>query len=189
MTILLPVQETDIEHAVEFLIGYDNAIMQHREKSLLILTLYYQYNSSSKGESDKFAKLKQEALKLSNKYRSEDTRVIWVSIRLPNVQNPILIEEKKVLNFATIDLALKKVGLDSLMLVLNIYADISVDCLNRVRMNTISGFQIFSPIPFRQYDPKVTKLLSFDINKNSGHFDQEEYKFISFYGRDYVAGL
>lgn len=53
-------------------------------------------------------------------------------------------------------------------------------------MNTIKNFQIFSPIPFRQYDSKVTQINTFDLNKNTGHFDDEEYKYISFYGRDYV---
>lgn len=55
-------------------------------------------------------------------------------------------------------------------------------------MNTISNFQIFSPMPFRQYNPKITGINILDVNKNTGHFDREEYKFISFYGKDYVSG-
>lgn len=55
-------------------------------------------------------------------------------------------------------------------------------------MNTIANFQIFSPIPFRQYNPNVTQTNKFEVNKNSGHFDPEEYSYISFYGKDYVSG-
>lgn len=55
-------------------------------------------------------------------------------------------------------------------------------------MNTILNFQIFSPIPFRQYNPKISGVNILDVNKNSGHFDKGEYKYISFYGKDYVAG-
>lgn len=54
-------------------------------------------------------------------------------------------------------------------------------------MNTIQNYQIFCPIPFRQYDPNVTKLTNFEVNKNSGHFDREEYKYIAFYSKDYVS--
>lgn len=55
-------------------------------------------------------------------------------------------------------------------------------------MNTILDFQIFNPIPFRQYNPKISGTDNFDVNKNSGHFDRGQYKYISFYGRDYVFG-
>lgn len=55
-------------------------------------------------------------------------------------------------------------------------------------MNTILNFQIFSPIPFRQYDPEIIHMNTLEVHKNTGHFDSEEYKYISFYGRDYVFG-
>lgn len=56
-------------------------------------------------------------------------------------------------------------------------------------MNTIEGFQVFSPIPYRQYNPMISQVKSFEINKNVGHFDREEYRYISFYSRDYVNGM
>lgn len=56
-------------------------------------------------------------------------------------------------------------------------------------MNTISNFQVFSPIPFRQYSPQVTQLSVLEVNKNLGHFDYEENFYVSFYGKDYVAGM
>lgn len=55
-------------------------------------------------------------------------------------------------------------------------------------MNTIENYQIFSPIPFRQYNPQISQMSVLDVNKMSGHFDREEYKYIAFYGRDYVVG-
>lgn len=56
-------------------------------------------------------------------------------------------------------------------------------------MNTIQSFQIFNPIPFRLYNPKISQMSTMDINKFNGHFDREEYKYISFYGKDYVFGM
>lgn len=55
-------------------------------------------------------------------------------------------------------------------------------------MNTIANFQIFSPIPFKQYNPKVSQITTLEINKNTGHFDRDEYRYVAFYGKDYVAG-
>lgn len=55
-------------------------------------------------------------------------------------------------------------------------------------MNTIANFQIFSPIPFRQYNPKITQMDTLEVNKNAGHFDRQEYNCISFYGKDYISG-
>lgn len=56
-------------------------------------------------------------------------------------------------------------------------------------MNTIGEFQIFNPIPFRQYNPEVSGVETLEIHKDCGHFDREEYKYISFYGKDYVKGI
>ncbi|KAJ8928906.1 hypothetical protein NQ314_018477, partial [Rhamnusium bicolor] len=64
---------------------------------------------------------------------------------------------------------------------------IPLNVYTSVRMNTILNFQIFSPIPFRQYNPRISQYKDLELNKNAGHFDREEYQFISFYGRDYVT--
>lgn len=55
-------------------------------------------------------------------------------------------------------------------------------------MNTILNLQVFSPIPFRQYNPKVTQISKLEIHKNLGHFDREQFRYISFYTKDYVIG-
>ncbi|KAJ8928907.1 hypothetical protein NQ314_018478 [Rhamnusium bicolor] len=187
VTILLPIQETEVQLAMEFLTNYATLIMDRKEKTFLMLVLLYQYNSESKGAGDVFGDIKAFATKAMSKYKNDDVKIAWVSIRLPEVPNPLYIEETKSLNFAIVDLALRKVGLDSLTLVLNVYCNITVDFLNRVRMNTILNFQIFSPIPFRQYNPRISQYKDLELNKNAGHFDREEYQFISFYGRDYVT--
>lgn len=58
-------------------------------------------------------------------------------------------------------------------------------------MNTISGFQIFNPLPFHLYNPAITEIESthrVDVHKTTGQFDSKEYDFVSFYGKDYVNG-
>ncbi|GJQ81937.1 hypothetical protein Trydic_g20404 [Trypoxylus dichotomus] len=187
VTILLPIQEHERDEAMYFLNDFIPNVMEAHEKVVLMLVFLYQYNTVSKGNDDYFKNLKDLATQTTNKYHSEDTKIAWVSIRLPlNNDINIKMEDYPVLNFAVIDLALKKIGLDSLVLVLDVYCEAGVEFLNRVKMNTISEFQIFNPIPFRQYNPEISGVETFEVHKDCGHFDREEYKYLSFYGRDYV---
>lgn len=186
VNIILPVQESEKEAAFDFLNRYEKSVIETKDKSFLMLVLLYQYDSPSKGGADVFFNLKNTALKLLNRKTNEEAKVAWVSIRLP--KNNVTLNDHPILNYAIIDLALRKIGLESLNLHLDVYSDISVEFLNRVRMNTIVNVQIFSPIPFRQYNPKITQINKLEVNKNVGHFDREEFKYVSFYSRDYVNG-
>jgi hypothetical protein len=65
--------------------------------------------------------------------------------------------------------------------------------LNRVRMNTILNHQVFSPIPFVQFDPRLSRLKAkredeVEIHKETGYWDKDSYDFISFCIGDYSAG-
>lgn len=185
VAIILPVQETELELANQFLDRY-NLMMEKKEKTFLLLVFLYQFKSGQ--DPDVFSGLKERATQLAQKFRNDDTKIAWLSIQLPEFKHKIYTEDYPSLNFAMADLALKKLGLDSLCLFLDVYVNITGDFLNRVRMNTIPEFQIFNPIPFRQYNPLVTNQKSLDVQKSVGHFDREEYKYISFYGKDYVTG-
>lgn len=61
-------------------------------------------------------------------------------------------------------------------------------------MNTISQWQVFSPIPFVQYHPDIinynenTKNTDFDILHNHGRYDTYNFDSVSFYAKDYVTG-
>ncbi|ENN71665.1 hypothetical protein HUJ04_000942 [Dendroctonus ponderosae] len=186
VSIILPVQETEVYQAMHFLEAFDTSVLAKKEKTLLLLVLLYQYNSESKGSQDVFAKLKRFVIQASAKYENEDLKISWLSIRLPQAKFPLLMENNKAIHFAVTDLALKKIGLHSLTLVLDVWAYVTVDFLNRVRMNTIEDYQIFCPIPFRQYSPFVTQLAHLEVTKMSGHFDREEFRYVAFYGSDYV---
>lgn len=60
-------------------------------------------------------------------------------------------------------------------------------------MNTIHGFQLFSPIGFMMYPCDVTNFCkeceSCDVSQNSGYFDTANNDIISFYSTDYVEGI
>lgn len=59
-------------------------------------------------------------------------------------------------------------------------------------MNTIMEWQVFSPIPFSEYDPTIMTqprlLMNLEINKMYGHFDPLNYEHLSFYAKDYIIG-
>lgn len=61
-------------------------------------------------------------------------------------------------------------------------------------MNTISQWQIYSPIPFVEYNPDVAQTenlkqppADIDVNRNAGRYDELNFESISFYVKDYMA--
>lgn len=63
---------------------------------------------------------------------------------------------------------------------------------HQVRMNTISRYQIFSPIPFIEYHPDIIYADEVahdevDVNSNYGKYDEQNYNNIAFYIKDYNA--
>lgn len=66
--------------------------------------------------------------------------------------------------------------------------EIKQDFLNRVRLNTIRGTQVFFPVPFSEYSPAIVNVSPFqeiDINKNIGHFDPMSFEFVGFFNSDF----
>jgi hypothetical protein len=90
----------------------------------------YAAEAPSRGPEDVYGSLKSKALELSEKYKADSLKVAWLSIRLPSLNN--LIDDMGLLNIATMDLALAKVPLDSLILVGRPQMEIKPDALNRV---------------------------------------------------------
>lgn len=132
MTILLPIQETEITRATSFLTTDMTRIMDRKEKTFFMIVLLYQYNSESKGPADVFGGIKNIVTQTASKYKNVDIKIAWVSIRLPQSEKPIYVQDNQALRFGIVDLALKKVGLDSLVLYLDPHCNITVDFLNRV---------------------------------------------------------
>lgn len=186
VTVLVAIYEKDIQHVPQFIEMYSKNIMSRNQKTLVMFALMYENNSTSKGEFDTFLNVKNTAMKLTSKHQQspDGNKVAWVSVRLPEKYET----NKDLLNLVTVDLALKKIGLENLVLLVDLHADINVDFLNRVRMNTILNTQIFNVIPFRQYHPILSGIERLHIHKTTGQFDSSHYGYISFYGRDYVNG-
>ncbi len=96
-------------------------------------------------------------------------------------------------DFVAADLISSKLGPGTLLFICNPFTEIYADALNRVRINTISGWQLFSPIPFAEYNPDVSfpglpKNEVLNISTNQGLYDIHDTQHISFYVADYLSG-
>ncbi|KMQ82964.1 chondroitin sulfate synthase 2-like protein [Lasius niger] len=97
-----------------------------------------------------------------------------------------------MLRIAVTDLCAKKFSSENLVLLMEVGTKLKVDYLNRVRMNTISRYQIFSPIPFIEFHPDIiyadeAARDEVDVNSNYGKYDEHNYNNIAFYIKDYNA--
>lgn len=90
------------------------------------------------------------------------------------------------------DLVSKKFTKDSIVLLSTVNGILSGDFLNRVRLTTIAGWQVYFPMPFVQYHPKVIYRIlprpdEFDVKRQLGHFDRHSTEFAAFYVMDYMS--
>uniref|UniRef100_A0A4Y0BHZ5 Hexosyltransferase n=1 Tax=Anopheles funestus TaxID=62324 RepID=A0A4Y0BHZ5_ANOFN len=200
VAMLLPTFENQVLDTEQFLESYEKTCMDSQDNTFLMLIFMYRADTPSKGDEDVFLPLKNIALALTEKHKQDGSRVAWVSIRLPaevsaNVSNnnryySSFYGPHAHMSFAAVDLALRKIGLESLVMLCSNAASFRPDFLNRVRMNTIQGFQVYSPIGFMMYPCEWTELCkpceNCDVGQSSGYFDRANYDVVSFYSNDYV---
>ncbi|XP_017878502.1 chondroitin sulfate synthase 2 [Ceratina calcarata] len=190
VNIILTIDSTKKQEGLNFLEQYAVDCMEKKYKTFLMVVLLYNYNSASKGKGDTYHEIKQYALLLAEKYKKYQTKITWLSVRLPNTS--MAIETNHLLNIAVTDLCVRKFSPESLILFAEMGVQLRLDYLNRVRMNTINQYQIFSPIPFVEYHPDVVhmndvKQVETDINRNHGRYDEYNFNNIAFYVKDYNA--
>lgn len=189
INIILPVWPQDVDTALLYIQQYRKICMDKKEKSFLMLVLLYEPHLPGKdSKHDIYKKLKDKALSLSKDFRRDNNKITWLSIKLPKNSFRYNHLHEYLLNFAILDLALKKFSSESLIFFTSSNSEMYNDFLNRVRMNTIQGYQVYSPVPFSEYSPNITQRTSasIDINKNMGHFDVYNHEHISFYVKDYL---
>ncbi|XP_046685952.1 chondroitin sulfate synthase 2-like [Homalodisca vitripennis] len=190
--VVIPVQSADSERIMTFLKQYSINAMEKKDLQFLMLVFIYNSHESSKGDNDIFKEVKNKALSLSNKFEKLGNLIKWHSIKLPGNGSDFAVLTESLLDFAVMDSVLKKFSPESLVLVGRPNMEVRLDYFNRVRMNTVLDFQVFSPIPFTEYHPDIIynenrpQPPELDINKNYGHYDSTNFKHISFYTADYL---
>lgn len=143
IAMLMPVFEHQVGEANEFIANYEKICMEQQDNTFLMLVFLYQADSPSKNKDDVFYGLKSTALRLSEKYKVDGSRIAWVSIRLPEKFNNIhsrdtaaavntVYGRQEVISLVMTDLALRKIGLESLVMIVSNDMKFKSDFLNRV---------------------------------------------------------
>ncbi|OAD54778.1 Chondroitin sulfate synthase 2 [Eufriesea mexicana] len=188
INIILIINLSKKQDALNFLEQYALDCMEKKYKTFLMVVLLYNFDAASKGKGDIYYEIKQYALLLAEKYKKQQSKITWLSIRLPNIITSV--ETNHLLNIAITDLCIRKFTPESLILFVETGIELRLDYLNRIRMNTINQYQVFSPIPFMEYHPDIVhmndiKQVDTDINRNHGRYDEYNFNNIAFYVKDY----
>ncbi|XP_072746635.1 chondroitin sulfate synthase 2 [Anoplolepis gracilipes] len=190
INIIITINLNKKQDALNFMEHYAQDCMEKKYKTFLMMVLLYNFDSPSKGKGDVFYEVKKYILMLNEKYKKDQSRITWLSIRLPS--NVTSIDLNPMLKIAVTDLCAKKFSPESLVLLMEVGTKLKIDYLNRVRMNTISRYQIFNPIPFIEFHPDIIYAdeaapNEVDVNSNYGKYDEQNYNNIAFYIKDYNA--
>ncbi|XP_038047360.1 chondroitin sulfate glucuronyltransferase-like [Patiria miniata] len=179
VTIIVPVVSGSQEQVRVFLDNYARICLETRDKSaVMLIFVYTPTEAMTMATEDIYSANKGYVSYLERKYPG--SHLSWISVKT-SLPSPIAI----------MDVVSKKFASDTLFLFTNANMEIAAEFLNRVRMNTIAGWQVFFPIPFSQYDPKIIYAdlpnpNRIDISKTAGHFDTYLFEHASFYNSDYM---
>ncbi|OQR77153.1 chondroitin sulfate synthase 2-like [Tropilaelaps mercedesae] len=172
ITLVLWVHAHEIENVLAFL-GHYALFMKKGEHITLLLVFLFQRN----GSEEIFNPIRSAAEEYSKQFGKTPSRIAILKIQCP----------KHLPEFGLMDIVASKLEKDDIILLVQPNVRLSVNFLNRVRMNTIRGEQVFLPIPFTTFNPRVSEnsqpaLLS----KDSGFFDENSVDVLSVHTVDYL---
>ncbi|CAL1540863.1 unnamed protein product [Lymnaea stagnalis] len=179
LNIILPITTGDMDGWGVFLENY--ARLQAESADSLALIIVFVYHQIPKtGEEDVFSVLKSMVTYYDDK--SED----GVKTRMMNFAN----NGTYVPEFKVIDMVSDLLEPDALILTCSVGMQLNIEMLNRVRINTIPGWQVFFPIGFWQFKPnliydKKPYPTEIEFSSRTGHYDVLSYEHGSFYNSDY----
>lgn len=174
--ILVVREDEEVAAAEKFVASFAKNMMAKSDKSELHLVLF---NRNT-------ANLKALSQTLNAQYKKSGSKITIFTYKFSGLN-------RSLLDFAAVDLLSSKIEPGALLFLCNAFTEIYPDVLNRVRINTISGWQLFSPVPFAEYNPDVSfpgssKNEALNISTNQGFYDLHETQHISFYMADYLSG-
>jgi hypothetical protein len=169
-------EDDEIAPAERFISSFAKNMMAKSDKSELTLVLL----------NRDIGNVKALAQTLNAQYKKQGSKISILSSKISSLN-------RSGMDFIAVDLISSRVEPGTLIFLCNPFTEIYPDVLNRVRINTISGWQLFSPIPFAEYNPEVSfpglsKAEALNISTNQGFYDIHETQHISFYMADYLNG-
>ncbi|ESP02248.1 hypothetical protein LOTGIDRAFT_138772 [Lottia gigantea] len=179
VNMVLPVTEDEIDGVANFLDAYAKTCLDSGEDTYLLIVFIYKHQVQD-GPDDIYNVLKSLVAYYEKKYHNGG-KISWVSL---------LHQEAYISDLFVMDEVIGRFSTSSLMLLCSVGMELASDYFNRVRMNTIEGWQVFFPIGFWQYKPnliydKKPYPNTIDINSRTGHYDPNSYEHSSFYVSDF----
>ena len=179
VNMVLPVTFNIREGVVSFLDSYAHTCLDSGDNANLFVVFIYDKLQYKNTREDDFAVLKSMISYYESKYMN-GARIAWTAI-----------QSSSPTQFTIMDAISKKFQPEALLLLCTVGMQLSIDFLNRVRMNTIVGWQVFFPIGFWTYKPNLVYSekpypTTIEVSPSSGHFDTMIYDHASFYNSDYM---
>lgn len=178
LNLILPVSLDERDDVVSFLDSYAHTCLDSGDYTYLFIIFIYNQTSEKLGDNDPFAVLKSMVTLYESRYQN-GAKIAWTPIYTT-----------RPTQYSIMDTISRKFPAESLFLLCTVGMELSIEFLNRVRMNTINNWQVFFPIGFWQYKPNLVYEekpypTTIEINRNVGHFDSNMYLHGSFYNSDY----
>jgi len=179
VNIVLPVSMETKDEVVSFLDMYAHTCLDAGDNANLFVVFLYEHGDPH-GDTDPFSVIKSMIAYYESKYLN-GARMSWTSLK--GVSTPV--------SSITLADAVSERHIPSTLLFFCTAAmQLSVELLNRVRMNTIQGWQVFFPVGFWQFKPSLVYKskpypTNIEISKEVGHFDSLITDHMSFYNSDY----
>ncbi|XP_074001577.1 chondroitin sulfate synthase 2 isoform X3 [Numenius arquata] len=180
INVILPLTAHDRDHAARFLEAYATAAFESSENAVLtFLFIYDPFEAQQVTQNDIFASVKAQITEYEHKYA--EVKIPWISVK---TDAPSQIK--------VMDIISKKHPVDTLFFVAGVGTEVTVDFLNRCRMNTINNWQVFFPIHFQGYNPAIAyhnqvPPPTLDLLRDAGRFDRDVFHEACFYNADYMA--
>ena len=172
VNLVLPMYPDEKDGVLSFIDSYAHTCLESGDNAYLLIVFVYE--TKDQQNDDIYSMIKSTVAFYENKYHNS-SHVTWTAVRISS--NPSL--------FAVMDAVSRRLSPESLIVCCTVGMELSIEFLNRVRMNTISGWQVYFPIGYWSYKPNLiyeqlpypTVIL---INQKSGHYDFNQYLHSSF---------
>ncbi len=178
INLVLPVRPQNRDSVVSLLDSYAQTCLESGDNTYLFVVFIYGEDGDQLGNGDIYSVLKSMITFYENKYQN-GARIAWTAIQNSNPSQ-----------YTILDNISRKFSSEALLLLTTVGMQLSIEFLNRVRMNTIAHWQVFFPIGFYQYKPSLVYEekpypTTIEIDQKLGHYDSSSYAHASFYNSDY----
>ena len=186
--LILPIYSNELSAAIRFLRHVNKTFFEKetRNKFELLLTHIVTTRQQLTQTQKWFERLRHEVDSI-RRIRTQLT-ITYHTILLSSSSIARYVQSTHILDYFE-----TKLRINSLIFLTNPYVDIESDFLNRCRLNVIENIQIFFPIAFYQYHPRiimrthpVTDNSTIELHKSHGWFNSYAFDHIGLYMSDYL---